>query len=172
MLDSPLGRGGGLTIHVRYASYNNAILITGCYFFNNSASKLGGGLYSYFLDNTVGNSLTLSNSVFEENSSPSGYGGAYSLGFDRQTESHNYTNNTMQVDTCLFQNNTALYGGGLSFTSTQNHNCTSSNKMRHRNCTWTNNSAHYGAAIVLLPNSWTVHKTGSFMSPTLKIATY
>ena len=165
VLDSPLGRGGGLTIHVRYESCKNTILITGCYFFNNSASKLGGGLYSYFLDNTVGNSLTLSNSVFEENSSPSGYGGAYSLGFDRQTESHNCTNNTIQVDACLFQNNTALYGGGLSFTSTQNHNRTSYNKMRHRNCTWTNNSAHYGAAIVLLPNSWTVHKTGSFMSP-------
>ena len=100
-------------------------------FYNNSASKLGGGLYSYFLDNTVGNSLTLSNSVFEENFSTNGYGGAYSLGFDHQTETNNCINNIIMVDACRFQDNTALYGGGLAFTSTQNHNQLKSNKMKH-----------------------------------------
>ena len=172
---SPFGRGGGVYINVRHASFNNTIIISDCYFSNNSASKFGGALYAYFFDESASNSLKLNSSIFEKNTSPNGYGGAYIVGFDTQTESdHQCRNNTILIDSCYFQNNKALYGGGLYFTSFRMHNQIDShsyNKIEHKNCTWMNNSAHYGAAILILPGTWISLEIGTLLSPVFENCT-
>ena len=156
-------------ISIRYASCNNTIDISDCLFTNNSASTLGGGLFAYFFDKTANNSLTLSNSIFNENRSPKGYGGAYVIGFECHIENEKECkNNSIHVDSCRFQNNRALYGGGLAFTSTRidsQISKSSYNEVYHNNCTWMNNTAHYGAAIVVLPGSWSLLTMGAFPTP-------
>ena len=160
---SPFGRGGGLHVIARYNSSNNTINITNCYFVNNLAMH-GGGLYAYFFDRSAHNKLSLYNCMFDSNSSPAGTGGGYTLGFYSPVVGDPCKNNTILVDSCCTVGNRALRGGGLSLTSTRMPSSMpldSYNKVTHRNCTWTNNSAHYGAAIIMIPDHWSLLTEGA-----------
>lgn len=159
---SPIGRGGGLHVIVRYSSSNNTISVNACHFFNNSA-KFGGALYTFFFDSSANNKVAVSNSTFVKNMSPKGYGGAYNAGFYSASQ-HGGTNNSIFIISCNFTGNNAVVGGGLAFTSTRS-DYMAANEIKCQNSSWTNNSAHYGAAITLLPDHWSLPTIGMLPNP-------
>ncbi len=157
--------GGGMHISFRYASYNNSINISDCYFFNNSVSQHGGALDCFYTDETARNSLMLSHSLFRNNTSHR-MGGAYSIYF--KSYKSQCRNNSVLVDSCLFQSNEAKFGGGLYFLTTRTYahiRHTSYNKIEHYNSIWINNSAWYGAAILIVPISWSQLAMGALLTP-------
>ena len=64
-----------------------------------------------------------------------------------------------------FDNNQALYGGGVGFYSTRMHSFSSPNTVKFSNCSWSFNSAVVGAAIVLFPDDFTYISGGYLPVP-------
>lgn len=166
---TPFGRGGAIRIYIRDASRNNIIVVAGCSFYNNTASRWGGAFFASIHDSASNNRIILRNSTFIHNFSPSGNGGASYMGFQCGKTQKICLDNTYLLHSCLFQNNTAKYGGGSVFTSTRIYNSKVStrfyNNVTHYNCTWANNSAHYGSAVAIIPDTWSLLAMGAFPSP-------
>ena len=119
------GRGGGLSIFMNGLASSNKILVTDCLFENNTA-QWGGGGFIEFHDEVDNNQIVFTNCIFIENKciytlvSGTGGGGMrighYIYGFNENT--NNKKGNKIELRSCNFTLNSAMYGGGLSVSPT------------------------------------------------------
>ena len=147
------GRGGGLSVFFKGNASNNSIIIDDCVFKNNQA-VWGGGIYTEFQDTSHYNLLSVNSTVLEGNSlyysdvrnEGTGGGGARVdyVYFDTFSS---YGNNIIFTN-CNFTNNTAYYGGAISFYSAvQLTNLTSLNSFELHGCSFSSNVGRIGAAV-------------------------
>ena len=62
----------------------------------------------------------------------------------------NSCTNRIEIAQCNFMNNTAYYGGGLSFSTVrQSHACSQSHIILFQQCSWINNTACTGSGVDL-----------------------
>lgn len=171
---TPFGRGGGLRIYIRDASFNNRIIVHNCTFLNNTASRWGGGLFISVHDTAANNLLNVSETRFLLNKSPDGLGGGVCTGFQCGNTSlpRQCLNNRYVFHSCIMKQNTAHFGGGSIFTSTRTFDGTIPgslhNKLWYFNCTWEENSALYGSAVAMLPDTWSILVIGVLPSPVFR----
>ena len=125
------GRGGGLSVFFKGHSLQNVIKICDCVFDSNYA-VWGGGYHSDIVDYSTGNALTLENCTFTNNhcsydnsllTTGTGGGGAR-IAFLFYDPRSKVNNNSVQFKNCLFQFNTAYFGGGLSYRISKENNVT------------------------------------------------
>ena len=146
------GRGGALGIFINEAIKNTAVIMTidKCNFTNNKAEAYGGALYLQSNQLSSGHSFILTNSIFESNYAAIGGAGiaqgSIKIGdFDSNTiftPSHYYL-----VD-CKFTNNTAQFGGAVSFIEALDRKQTNDIISIH-NCIFDGNiGMNIGAAIL------------------------
>ena len=144
---------GGLSLFFKGVASNNSITIINSHFQNNSA-VWGAGMEAIFEDFSNNNSVQILSSHFIDNSCSykaftyegTGGGGAR-VYFAGLTVRKVKANKVMMSDT-VFHNNTAYFGGGLSFyTTLELGELTATNSIVFINCSWTNNTARLGSAI-------------------------
>ena len=141
------GEGAGIAVFFKGSSFNNSIAVLNCLFYNNSA-QFGGGINVFFQDYSSNNTLYIGGSVFANNTAMERAGGVMSGGFIAIIDRVAYNNITYE-DT-LFVNNSAGWGGAISFISSRLKTKVD-NVMHFINCTWRGNSASFGAALSLRP---------------------
>ena len=145
------GNGGGLSIILKGASNNNHFRIDNCTFCNNVA-HYGGGFYIGFFDSSYDNNIEITHSNISENRNPqvqyrshwdvdANGGGGTILYVSGDNGSNNVT-----IDGCIFSNNQALSGGGLSVQSVANF-LHLKGFLTLRNLNFDSNSAYMGSAI-------------------------
>ena len=146
------GRGGGLTLYFRGEASNNSVSISNCMFSNNTA-LFGGGILSEIQDTASNNTVFVEATHFIQNKvqyssqdwGTSGGGIRFGLTFYSPIHS---LSNRLQMMGCLFINNTAYTGGGLSLIVTNNSQSDESG-IHISDCYWERNVARLGAAIDL-----------------------
>ena len=162
-----LGRGGGLSIYLKGNVTSCKVTILDCKFIDNTA-LWGGGLFVEYQDNAQNNRLSVNSSYFELNKSPSkilkneGTGGG-GVRASYILIGHSYPKiNSIVFNHCCFKNNTAYYGGGVSFLGGREHSVfIATNTIQFLLCEWMGNAARLGAAIDL---SWkTTATSGAVM---------
>ena len=149
------GRGGGLSVFFKGNSSDNAINVCGCSFINNIAIW-GGGLFVEHHDWSTNNTVLVSNSHFTENeclykrSNIQGTGGGgVRAGYIFFGDTH-ATQNLIHFENCWFSNNSAFFGGGVSFYAARElTESNPTNSLVFVNTTWLNNIARAGSAIDL-----------------------
>ena len=146
------GRGGGLSIFFKGNASANTFVISDCQFVSNHA-LWGAGLFFEFHDDTGNNTVNVSESIFFENTcsftTVSGTGGGgMRIGHYIYTNNSVGTGNRIFLNTLIFDNNSALTGGGLSISPTlQAVGHLQITTITILNSTFTNNVARLGAAI-------------------------
>ena len=147
------GRGGGLSVFVKGNASNNYIEIDNCTFKDNRA-VWGGGMFAEFQDTSHDNVFVVRSNVLENNklyyndirNEGTGGGGAR-MGYIYFNDFTSYGNNITFIQ-CNFTNNSAYYGGALSFYSSRQSDYQSSvNAFELHHCHFSNNSGHLGAAL-------------------------
>ena len=147
-----LGQGAGISISFKGTSSHNSITISDCEFYNNSAEHgSGGGVEAILEDYTSKNTLHINACNFTNNSALERSGGALKLGYVITTPNVNHNNITVQ-DT-LFANNSAAWGGAVSFFASR-FKVDLLNRMKFINCSWMGNSASFGAAMRVNYEAW------------------
>ena len=151
------GRGGGLSIYLKGNISSCDVTILDCKFINNTA-PWGGGLFVEYQDSARNNRLDVNFSHFLQNYSPQnisnnkGTGGGGVRASYILKEKLYPKNNSIVFNHCWFKNNTAYYGGGVSFFGgRENSVVTATNTIQFMQCEWMGNAAKLGAAIDL---SW------------------
>ena len=147
LLAEGFNRGGGLSIVIDMYSKENKVLVVDSNFSHNSATW-GGGLYVAIVANSSNNNVTISNCKFYSNSSPYLGGGGTIIGY-QEYQGFSPQGNSIIFETCSFENNSALFGGGVSFYASP-----SENKVVFRNCVWIRNRAEFGSAVDISPQVW------------------
>ena len=138
------GQGGGISIKLKGTSSCNSIRILNGRFYNNSADY-GGGLEITIQDSVVGNNVTVRGCEFTNNRALRRNGGALEIGY---LVKQSMSLNTIAVHDTEFVNNSAGWGGAISFYSSRSKE-DAGNKLEFNNCTWRGNSASIGAAITI-----------------------
>ena len=132
---------------------NNNITILDSHFLNNKA-VWGAGMEAIFEDSSTNNSVQILSSYFIDNSCSykvftyegTGGGGAR-IDFAGLSARKVKRNKVIMSDT-VFHNNTAYFGGGVSFyTTLELGEQIATNSIVFINCRWTNNTARLGSAI-------------------------
>ena len=145
------GRGGGLSIFVNGDSHSNTFDVVNCSFSGNKAAW-GGGMFLEFHDKTYNNSISVVNSKFTSNkchyTQDSGTaGGGMRMGF-YEYENVPGIGDNVNIDSCDFEDNSALNGGGLSISAAL-HNVSKENlaKVTVTNGIFLTNIARLGSAL-------------------------
>ena len=145
------GRGGGLSIFVNGDSHSNTFNVMNCTFSGNKAAW-GGGMFLEFHDKTYNNSISVVNSKFTSNKCNytqdfGTAGGGMRMGFYVYKNVPGIGNN-VNIESCDFENNSALNGGGLSISAAL-HNVSKKNlaNVTMRNCQFLTNVARLGSAL-------------------------
>jgi hypothetical protein len=118
------GRGGGLSVYIRGTASDLNFTIKNCTFLNNTAIW-GGGLFVEADDRVYGNAIHVEDSEFYGNSCPfsttNGTAGGgvqlshYAYSLEEQGDFPAMAKgNVFEIDNCIFINNSALDGAGLS----------------------------------------------------------
>ena len=154
------GRGGGLSVFFKGKAFNNTVTIDTCKFIGNHA-VWGGGFHSDIVDHSKNNTLIIINTAFDNNQyifnnitggpiSVNTGGGAVRVAllfFDTRA-SVQY--NSITLKQCNFSNNSAYYGGAVSYKITKEGDRTvASNTVSFVECTWYKNKAQTGSAVNL-----------------------
>ena len=158
------GRGGGLSLFVKGIATNNSVNIKNCEFARNRA-LWGAGLLVEMQDWSSNNSVCVSNSVvsgnecfIKESIRGTGGGGArigYIFFNDTKVRS-----NTISFENCNFSNNSAYFGGGISFYATKDPTAISpTNSLVFVNTTWLSNVAWAGSGVGL--SVWHTERKGA-----------
>ena len=149
------GRGGGMSVFFKGYAHNNTVIVNGSVFISNIA-LWGGGIFVEYQDFATLNQFAVYNSALENNylynkqSSKRGTGGGGSrVGFIFYDQTH-VENNSVLYDNCKFINNSAYFGGGLSFyTAREPEMNKASNTLKFTKCVWKHNVARAGSAVDL-----------------------
>lgn len=158
-----LGRGAGIAITLKGESTLNEFQITNCTFVNNSA-EFGGALNIQLQDYSTFNSIQVNDSQFVNNSAVDGGGGALFLGiffYDCDC----VFGNELVFNHVQYTGNTALYGGGIIFSSSRSKLPDFTNDVNFVQNTWAQNAASLGAAILLSQEAWNSHALSSGYLP-------
>ncbi len=116
------GRGGGLSIFVKGTARSNTFEVRDCIFKGNLA-VWGGGFFVEFHDETANNLISVTNCTFVHNkcsyllAAGSG-GGGMRLGHYVYNFEPKEGGNNIDVTSCNFTSNFAMYGGGLPHSRT------------------------------------------------------
>ncbi|XP_065912578.1 uncharacterized protein [Dysidea avara] len=169
------GRGGGLSIVFKGNTHNNSVIIDDCDFHDNSASW-GGGVLVEFEDTSKFNKVIIKNTNFTNNSviidtehrkrigDYGTSGGGVRVGFVLLTRNYSESvqYNSMLFDNCVFDNNSAYWGGGFGLYMPSEENVINATNSLHFNaCTWKNNQAYLGSAVDL--DYWRTEMSGPKM---------
>ncbi len=164
------GHGGGLSVFFSEVE-NSSVAVERCVFENNEA-EWGGGVFVDFQELSRSNHFSISSSVIRNNTSffkKESYstqttgGGGMRLEY-MFTDDSEMENNSIVVDSCLFQHNRAYWGGGVSFsTARERRHSTASNSLTFCNCTWDSNYGRTGSAIDL--SIWNKASEGATVTP-------
>ena len=147
-----LGQGAGISISFKGTSSNNSITISDCEFYNNSAEQeSGGGVEAIIEDYASKNTLHINACKFTNNSALERSGGALKLRYVITTPNVNHNNITVQ--NTLFVNNSAAWGGAVSFFASR-FKVDLLNRMEFINCSWIGNTASVGAAMRVNDEVW------------------
>ena len=162
-----MGRGGGLCIFLKAQVATITINISDCEFKRNSAIW-GAGLYLMLHNGSSNNKIYVNDVTFASNICYKfGGGGAKVHYVYLFNDSRPLKNNSISFESSTFVNNTANFGGGIVFFSSQR--CKScpdlNNTIQFLNCVWRSNTAHYGAAINIEPPIWNTPSTGLLPVP-------
>ena len=149
------GRGGGLSVFFKGETQNNTIIVNMSRIIHNRA-LWGGGALVEFQDNSSSNVFHMHSTIIEHNKSPHNIsrnegtgGGGMRLGYIFYGYAHVH-NNSMRFDDCSFNNNTAYWGGGVSFyVAREQGKASATNSLEFEHCNWTSNKARLGAAVDL-----------------------
>ena len=154
---APFGRGGGFSVFFKGNASNNSITVTDCTF-NSNRALWGGGLFVEFQDSAFKNNFTitsshlLNNSLYFNDSLNEGTGGGGArVGYIFFDKAISYSNEIVFND-CVFDNNSAYYGGGLSFYSARQSLVDDDhllNTLKLVNCNFTGNIGRLGAGLDL-----------------------
>ena len=145
----PFGRGGGLSIFLKGNAENNTISISSCRFLNNCA-MWGGGFFVEFQDKAQNNTFVIVNGRFKKNNA-SYAGGGIRSGFNVEGGNKQLIVNSMSYEGCVFEENMAILGAGISYYETSSLLKAERNGLDivYKNCTWNSNKATMGSAIGL-----------------------
>ena len=165
------GRGGGFSVFFKRHAMNNTIIINQSAFVGNEA-LWGAGIFVEYQDYSRNNSFMVysskieSNTCYNKDSLTSGTGGGGSrVGFIFFDDTHAQDNH-LSFDDCLFQNNEAYFGGGLSFYAAREPNESKpTNSLEFRNCKWISNVARVGSAVDF--SVWHSEPVGAIVKPRL-----
>ena len=151
------GRGGGVDIQLRQASWNS-INLSYCTFHNNTA-YLGGGLGIQINEDSHHNRVLVKNCTFEDNGcvegNRAGSGGGANFGYHFIEQPLESVNNSFHIEHSRFRENCADIGGGMTLFTTRSNERESalSNEFLLDCCEWIENVAHIGAAVDIAPDS-------------------
>ena len=157
-----LGRGGGLSVLYKGNVTGVLVTISQCKFENNMAIW-GGGMLIEFQDFAQDNTVVVQETNFINNTcsfNPCTYQGTGGGGARVQFAGYgsDVKNNTIEFVGTTFNNNSAYFGGGVSFfTFPEFNNKLPSNAIYFWDCHWMNNSARLGSAIDL--SVWHLYST-------------
>ena len=152
------GRGGGLSVFFKGYSHDNTIEVSYCNFTNNMAIW-GGGVLSEHQDLSSNNTFVMEHCIFQQNSCVSPLypsisnangtgGGGIRLGYIFFGDMH-CTNNSLILRYTKFINNSAYFGGGVSFYAARENSAKATNSLQFHNCSWFANTARLGSAVDL-----------------------
>ena len=149
------GRGGGLSVFFKGQATRNNVIINNTKFINNGA-LWGAGYHSDFLDCSADNRLIVNNSLFINNRcyyNNSIYGiGTGGGGIRVALHYYNSTvhDNRIDIRRCNFTDNSAGYGGGVSFSTVRQSDMGLLNyTISFKQCVWSNNVARTGSGVDL-----------------------
>ena len=149
------GRGGGLSVFFKGNATGNSVMINNTRFINNSA-MWGAGYHSDFLDYSADNKLFIYNSSFLDNHcyyNKSIYGigtGGGGIRIALHYYNNTVSNNRIDIIQCNFTNNTASYGGGVSFSTVRESNVRELEyTISFKQCWWIENVARTGSGVDL-----------------------
>ena len=148
---SAWGRGGGMSFVVNNCSYHNKISINRCNLTHNTA-LWGGGLYIVIINNPTSITTKIEASVFSRNLCFDKAGGGVDVGFLFQKPHTFSTKHFIIFKSCIFLENEAFYGGGVSAYSSRSLKHSSSS-VSFKDCIWTRNKATFGAALEISPHN-------------------
>ncbi len=166
------GRGGGLSVFFKGNAHNNTVIVNQSSFAHNKA-LWGGGMFAEFQDDSSSNSFHVYNSVLEHNYCPYNTtlnegtgGGGTRFGYLFFGNYHVNTNSIL-FDNCTFKNNSAYYGGGVSFYAAREPGISyATNTLSFSRCRWHGNKARVGAAVDL--SVWHAVSNGSTVRVVLR----
>ena len=160
------GRGGGMSMHFKGNTIDNNFTIIKCIIKNNVA-VWGGGLLMDFLDKSQNSQVMIKEVHFINNSvqfETGTGGGAIRIKYFPQVDN---PANIVNLMDCVFDSNTAYYGGAISLSSKQeNGTYVPTNRITLQNCTWVNNCAHIASAVDL--SSYFGNPGSLFVTPVFK----
>ena len=149
------GRGGGLSVFFKGSASNNTIVIE-CSNFTNNSALWGGGFFVEHQDNSYNNTLIVNNTIvsgnecFHKNSSSQGTGGGGARAVFVFYGGTHAKKNSVQFDNCIFSDNSAFFGGGVSLYAVREPTESSpTNLLVFTNTTWQSNVAWTGSAVDL-----------------------
>ena len=148
----PFGRGGGLSFFVKGNSSKNLITIRNCTFRANKA-VWGAGMFVETQGATEHNTVLIVQSSFNDNNSTTGGGG---LRTGIPIWKGQFRANKIIIEDCIYQNNSAIRGGGASHYSPFYHPVDAHDNYRRiifRRCIWINNGATLGSALALIKSA-------------------
>ena len=143
-----VSKGGGLALLMHGQSSNTTIHIQRCRFLRNSASW-GGGAHVCYRDFSRNNTIHFKDCLFDSNLSPTrskpggSHGGGTDVVYLQQDEDDAYNNRAL-YENCIFRNNSALFGGGISMQVSEVQALHNNVILRH--CLFEGNTANIGAA--------------------------
>ena len=145
----PFRGGGGMAVYFRGTASENTIVVRNCTFDRNLAEE-GGGMYIMFTHKSKNNTVAIrnvsysSNKCYTENIMAASFatGGGAHVTFTSHSEY-----NQLLVVHSNFTQNSAIYGGGLSLSSSPSVSKGTRNYVHIRECRFKWNIARNGAAI-------------------------
>ena len=146
----PFGRGGGLSVFVKGAAESNMLNVSLCNFEDNHA-LWGGGFFVEYHDEAQNNTVHVVN-CFLKNNNASYAGGAIRSGSRAKNDTLQLLANQFIHENCIFENNSAIFGGAVSHHAVLSFLKDPTGKphhIRYINCQWINNQATMGSAIGL-----------------------
>ena len=144
-----LERGGGIAVYLRGLLVNTTISFIDIEILRNRASW-GGGMYLLLCDKASRNSISIRNSRIQYNCGMHGGGGIH-VEFITNEPNSTPTRNNISCESCLFEYNEALTGGGISI-HTSEATIPLLDVITFASCQWYSNKAYYGSAVDLTPN--------------------
>ena len=149
------GLGGALSVVMVGTASGNHLTIENSAFYSNRA-KQGGGFYVDYRDDVNNNTILIRSTIFKRNLAIKA-GGGVNIGYI--DVAHEYSNQ-IEVESCHFVENTAVYGGGLALTSKFFRKNSTRSIVRISDSTWSKNTGNLGAAVDLTPKDTTGTQMG------------
>ena len=153
--------GGGLNMLLS-RNVTKDISILNCKFSNNTSIQ-GGGMAISLFDGTSSSNVTVQGCHFINNNGSYDYQQGGGGGMKITLNSNELNHNQISIDNCIFINNKAQYGGGLSLV-VGSANQPITNQISFYECHWLNNTGPTSAAVDISPEYHQRHDSNTKVS--------